>query len=249
MADATQTTPGGQTPSQPMEGGSPGSPAANVAPSPSAQQTVPSFGGIRGGRVRRDGLIPGSPEALAEDRRKDRERKRRARQKPADPAPIPSQGGSGPAHKTPTVETVAGSALPGPDSLPGPSQPVGLAPWKDEDLKPIFDQLLPTFEELSCGQIISRAEKASLPAELVRDIGKDARWPKVARQSLDMGCPMLAAKYLNKSGISSENKPEVLVGTAVATILAGHMLLLSKLDKLIAERNPPEIASKGKGEK
>jgi hypothetical protein len=114
-------------------------------------------------------------------------------------------------------------------------------PWQPQDLQPIFDQLLPTFEELAVSQLTERAEKAKLPAEVVREIARDARWAPPARKALDIGCPSLAAKYLNKSGISAENKPEVLVGVAVASILGTHALLLRKLDKLISSQRPAEV--------
>lgn len=50
----------------------------NFAP-PLLQSEVWRYGGLRGGRKRKDGLIPGSPQAAEADRAKDAERKRRAR--------------------------------------------------------------------------------------------------------------------------------------------------------------------------
>ena len=113
-------------------------------------------------------------------------------------------------------------------------------PWTPEDLKPLFDQLLPTVEEMTVGKLTSKAEKANLPPEVVREIAKDAKWAPPARKALDIGCPTLAAKRLNAMGISAENKPEVIVGTALLTIIGAQVVLGRKLDKLIKAQNPQE---------
>ena len=47
----------------------------------------------------------------------------------------------------------------------------------------------------------------------------------------------LAAKYLNKAGLSAEYKVEVNFGVAVLNIGALHMAVLKRLDKLIAASN------------
>jgi hypothetical protein len=62
-------------------GGNP-NPGSNPAPAApvSAWQSIPKYGGHRGGHKRRkDGLCAGSPEAIAADRAKDADRKRRVR--------------------------------------------------------------------------------------------------------------------------------------------------------------------------
>ena len=74
---------------------------------------------------------------------------------------------------------------------------------------------------------------------MVREIETDAKWSTPAKKALEIAGPQVAAKWLNKTGISAENQPEVVLGTAVASILAGHVLLLRRLDKLIAVANAP----------
>src|SRR5207248_3670914 len=69
----------------------PAEPPANAAPENSALATVPLFGGLRGRRTRKDGLKPGSPEAVAADRERDRRRKQKLREKLTEPDPLPSQ--------------------------------------------------------------------------------------------------------------------------------------------------------------
>jgi len=75
----------------------PAGPPALIPPAPGAKVTAPLFGGYRGGRKRKDGLVPGSPEALAADREKDRLRKERQREREgaaAEPPPLPGVAGA-----------------------------------------------------------------------------------------------------------------------------------------------------------
>ena len=71
----------------------PGASAAAAAASPAAKVTAPLFGGFRGGRKRKDGLAPGSPEAIEADREKDRVRKERQRSRQVEPPALPAAGG------------------------------------------------------------------------------------------------------------------------------------------------------------
>lgn len=226
MADPVPGAPENPAPSPPM--------AANVqqgqlpiaAPSPAAGQSAPLFGGLRGGRKRKDGLTPGSPEALAADREKDRLRKEKQRDaKPKDPAPLPSVAG------TPQA--------PGDNLGPVPGIEAGApVPWDPNALRPLFEQLIPACEELAVSQITTRAAKAKLPREVIGDIEKEGRWSKPAKSALELAGPQLAAKWLNKTGISAENQPEVIFGTAVATIAVSHMRLIQRLDALIVTAKP-----------
>ena len=194
---------------------------------------MPLFGGLRGGRARTDGLKPGSPEADAADRERDRLRKQNARdaKKLAEPPPLPAA--------TAPVAHPASAAAPGEAPQPGVSA-LAFVPWDQQTLKPLFDQLLPTIEDLTVHQLTNRAEQAKLPGELVKEIGKDARWSPVSRKAVEIASPQVAAKWLNKAGISAENQPEIVLGTAVACIAAGHVKLLRKLDKIIATRDAAE---------
>ena len=109
-------------------------------------------------------------------------------------------------------------------------------------LKPLFDQLLPTIEALTVTQLASKAEKGRLPGDLVNEIEKDAKWSTPAKKALELSAPQVAAKFLNKTGISSENQPEVICGTAIASILAGHVMVLRRIDKAIASMNAAKPA-------
>jgi hypothetical protein len=191
---------------------------------------VPRFGGLRGGKPRTDGLVPGSPEAAAADRERDARRKRektaKEREKAkVDPAPLPSSPVASPA-PTPGAGEIA---------QPG-AAPVSFVPWDAQTLKPLFDQLIPTVEDLHVDHLTGMAEEAKLPPEFVKEIGRDARWPGPSRKAIEISAPQVAAKWLNKSGISAENQPEVVLGTAIVSIVVSHRKLALKLEKLLQAR-------------
>lgn len=247
----------GPSTTPPVETPKPTSPASASADSPSAKVTAPLFGGYRGGRKRADGLKGGSKEAVLADREKDRLRKERDRQAGRallEPAPLPSAPGA-PSAGAPSAGAPAGGPEPAlagsitasfgsprPDSFaPAPA----FIPWEAQSLKPLFDQLIPTVETLTVHTLTHRAEKAKLPTELVKEIGRDAAWNAPARKAVELTAPQVAAKWLNKAGLSAENQAELVLGTAIVSIAANQTLLLRKLDKLIAERITQEGQSKG----
>lgn len=216
----------------------PGSPAPPpTAPAPvGARESVPQFGGNPTGRRRKDGLISGSPEARAADRKKANEyqNKWRAQRRAVDPPALPAKL-DGPVGQVPPV---ADGAAPVPGApLAAPGAPV---PWDPETLKPIFEQLVPACEQLDVQSITRLAAEADLEKEVLKEVEKDARWSPPTKTALLMSGPQVAAKWLNKTGISSENQGEVVLGMAIASIVASHVLLVKKLEKIIADKEPKE---------
>ncbi len=232
MDSTDKTPPSSQPPAQPVAGNGTSTPVAPVATTPDARQTATEFGGLRDGKRRKDGLTPGSPEAKAADRAKDAERKRlsRASQRGAEPPPLPSARAT--VENTPQTQAGDSGPMPGIASVPG-----GPVPWDSQTLKPLFDQLIPTVEKLCVTKISNMATQARLPGELVRDIERDATWSEPAKKALTLSGPQLAAKYLNKTGISAENQPEVIFFTAAITIASGHAMIMKRLEKLIVIAN------------
>lgn len=84
-------------------------------------------------------------------------------------------------------------------------------------------------------QITDRAKRLGLPAELMEEIERDSRWNAAAKKTINYSGPQLCAKWLNKSGVSAENQPEVVFGTAVCSLVIGHIMVLRRLDKLIRQ--------------
>ncbi len=67
-------------------------------------------------------------------------------------------------------------------------------------------------------------------------------WHPDARTALVNRSSALAAKYLNRAGISAENKEEVSVSAALLSIYWGHRRLATELGKLreLKERQEKE---------
>ena len=220
----------------PVAGNGPATALLTPTPSPSAREMAPKFGGLRDGRPRADGLIPGSPEAKQRDREKDAERKRNeraAKRAAAEPPPLPSaQAASNPA------QAPSDNSLP----VPGLVAPTpGPVPWEASTLKPLFDQLIPTIEALTGSRVHALAEKARLPLKVIDDIDDSAKWPDPAKKALAISAPQVAAKWMNKTGVSAENQPELVMFTAIGSIAASHMMVVSKLEKLIAAQQTATV--------
>ena len=231
MADLLPIPPETAPVAPPVAGGPAITASATAAASPAARITAPLFGGLRGGRKRKDGLVPGSSQAIEADREKDRLRKenqRKREQAAADPTALPTAG-------------LANESSPAPGAVAGNLDTEGIPPlpWDAKMLAPLFEQLVPTIEELTVNQIASRAAKARIPADIIREIEVDAKWSKPAKKAIELSAPQVAAKWLNKTGISAENQAEVILFTAISSILASHVMLVRRLDQLAAAVNVP----------
>ena len=91
-------------------------------------------------------------------------------------------------------------------------------------------------------QLASKAQKARLPGDLVRDIQHDATWPAVAKKGLEMSAPRVAAKVLNATGISSEHQDVVVLLSSITMIGGRHLQLLRRMDKIIAAQTAAAAA-------
>lgn len=80
--------------------------------------------------------------------------------------------------------------------------------------------------------------------KLIKEIEGDAHFPKSAKVLLVTSLPRLAAKYLNKSGISAEYQDELSVATAILLIVKHNREVSQKLDKLIAQTKAPKAPEK-----
>jgi len=201
-----------------------------------AAATVPAYGGLRGGRRRSDGLVPGSPEAEEADRRKARARMARARARrrktgQEEPPPLPSMAVPVDALDTATVSARADE--PGGPS-PGVLDQTAPQPWQPEALQPLCDQLLAAVEEGRLSAFIARCTEAGLSQRLVKEIEQDARFPRAAKVLLSRSLPRLAAKYLNRAGLSAAWEDEVAVLSGIIILVQHDRRLQARLAELIA---------------
>lgn len=220
--------------SAPMEKGATAVQNSDVAASPSAKATVPLYGGLKGGRKREDGLVPGSPEAAEADRKKEAQRKRDERAAAAlasQPARLPAKVGIVQNQLPATGDSAASGAG---------VQVVQIVPWTAEIVKPFTSELIPVAELVDVNGIIEKAKAANLPAALVKEIEKGAQWPAVAKKNLDIALPRLSAKWLNRTGLSAEYADEVAVGSAFLMIVTSRNALAARIDKFAEQMREQE---------
>lgn len=92
------------------------------------------------------------------------------------------------------------------------------------------------------GRVAKFAAKCSQLGEmpkLIKEIQEDAHFPETAKALLATSLPRLAAKWLNKSGLSAEYQDEVAVVTAILLIYQHDRKAMLKLDKIILELKAP----------
>ena len=222
-----------QTPlGAPLASGSAAGPAPGT-PANAATLAV-KHGGNQGGRPRKDGLAPGSPEAVLKDRNKDIERKRNARAQARQVLAV-SQAATIPP---------ADPAAPG--AGPAPALGAPPVPWDPSTLRPIFEQILPAVERWSTERLLAKAVKAGAPVEQIKEVRTDAAWPAPAKAAINATGPDCLAKLLNSSGIGAQNAPELILATAVTSILVAQFSLHATLDRMIQEKQPPADAATAK---
>lgn len=211
-----------------VAGGGNEKPAAVAPVTPHAAVTAAKHGGLAGGRKREDGLVPGSKEAKAADLKKDAERKKlaRAAERKPDPPAIPS------ASSATEAQPGAVAVVPG----AGSGAPV---PWEAAKLKPLVARLVKTAESLAVKQISSTAAKANLPGPILKEIEDKAAWHDLAKEAINESAPAVAAKWLNRTGMSAEHQDELVLGTAILDVAASHVLLLKRIEELVTKANPP----------
>jgi len=208
----------------PVAPGSPPGPPANAAPAVDAAALAAKHGGLKGGRPRKDGLVPGSPEAAEADRQRDIERKRLAR-----------------ANARAVLAVSQAPAVPGsPDTGATPAVGPAPVPWDAGVLKPIFEQLLPAVEKFHVEKLVAKAARIGAPPDMLKELRQDAAWPGPAKTAVMASGPLCAAKWLNQLGVGAENAPEVILGTALAAIGAHTLMLHAKMDELIKARQAKE---------
>lgn len=206
-----------------------GTPANVAAPTPTAALAT-QYGGLRGARVRKDGLLPGTEEARQADLAKDRERKRLQREAVAPP-PLPSM-----------APPPGRSQPPPPDSLGvDPGAAVGPAPlaWQPDDLNDIAGELIEAAEEARVVKYVEKARAAKIPEAVVKEIARDARLPAMSKKGLQLSSPRVGAKWLNKIGVDAAHKDEVILAGCLTAILAQGRQLDRRLEQLIQSAKAP----------
>lgn len=106
--------------------------------------------------------------------------------------------------------------------------------WQPEMLRQLTDAVIETLEDGRAGQLSTKAREAKLPAAVVNEIERDAAFPPVPKKMMMVSSPRVAAKWLNKSGVSAEHSDELALATSLAAILVQGKKLNQRLAELIA---------------
>lgn len=176
------------------------------------------------------------PSATDEQRREWREKKKRQRE----------------ARKatSDTGEQVPASARAA-DSAPAQAGSPPPVPWTSDHFAGLFENvIIPAAEKLDVTSIVKKAKELG-DAEVLAEVEKDAPWNPVAKATLGKTSPEVAARLLNRFGLSAENAVEAIWLGAVGTILGSRVLLTSKLDEMIKakqQREAKAIADRSKAE-
>lgn len=209
----------------------PGQPAPVVVPVRAAD-SVPLFGGLRGGRARKDGLKPGSPEALEADRKKDALRKQVQRERIAalkESEPIP------PATVVASGQDAAGAMVPGVAGVPVvETGPVGLVvPWTARLLQKPARLLTRILDRMRKWDLFRRLDKSKLPESFKAEIKSDCEWKDAAKEDFADALAECAAIELNKHQVSSQNSHWVNLALSAGELAMAHIAVCERIDKAI----------------
>jgi hypothetical protein len=238
---AISKTAGGATPPKPptnpaLENGAiEGQAAPVVGPSPPKMHI---FGGNRGGKKRDDGLPPGSPEAIAADKKKDAARKvaERAAARAAEvPAALPpSPVASGPLAVNPGAPPPLGTV--GDVAAP----PVLFVPWSVKLLSKPARLATRVIDRLRSLAITRKLDKAKLPEDVTAEVKKDLRWRDEAVNDFGDALAECVAIELNQRQISARHSHWLNLAISGGELALGHFAVCDRIDKLIkaAEKKP-----------
>jgi hypothetical protein len=106
-------------------------------------------------------------------------------------------------------------------------------PWVPDTLEPVIRQAADLVEAEDVRGLAEEAGK--LGPKFAEIVEKRGKWPAAAKGTLVTGGAKLAAKYLNKTGVSSEYQPEIEVAAALMAIQQGRSSLRQELKAMHAE--------------
>lgn len=165
-----------------------------------------------------------------QDERREHERLRKAERRQAvrasEPPPLP------PAALVGTSPAPAGE--PGPGAGPAAGA-VDFVPWSPDDVVAFTDELIELCETRRVDEFVKLARAGGLPEKLCREIEAEAHYTKQTKAGLKRTVAAVAAKWLNKSGMSSRNKEEVALLFFMVTVKLQGMRLSRDIKAAIAE--------------
>lgn len=187
----------------------------------------------KGGRRREDGLAPGSPEADAADRERDRLRKQ-AQRAVAEPPPLPSTLAP-PGDQMPPSN---GTQSPDAGTAPGPA-PI---PWDPADFREFVDEALAGAEQTRLSKREARAREAGFSEASVKRFVADAKYPGSSRRMISLSGSKGLARIFNKLSLSHSYGEGAMALGAVMMLFVHNKRSDAEFKRALAEfkkgRNP-----------
>jgi len=221
--------PTGSGATSPVAGGNaPGAPARLVATSP-ASASVIKAGGNKGGRPRADGLVPGSPEAIAEDRRKEAERsaKRRevAKVRELQENPYRLSPSDAPAPGATATQ------IPVTDGQPS----LEAVDWRPEDFNQVAVDSVELAEAWNINRHVKRRVDGGLAPSVVALAQSECAFPPGTKKSLQSSSPAGLAKLFNTLHVPIAFKPFISTFPALTYLVVRDFQICAREDDLIAK--------------
>ncbi len=121
----------------------------------------------------------------------------------------------------------------------------GPVPWTAANVQPLFSTLIPIGEGLAKESAVKEAR--DIGERAVNVVEKKYRWPQSAVKTIESYGPNVAAKWLNKTGVSAENAGEVILAGAIGAIIKSHCDAVAEIRAIARELkasrdNPPAPA-------
>lgn len=106
-------------------------------------------------------------------------------------------------------------------------------------LKEFTDELVDSAEAKRVEKFTAKAKEAGLPEKVVIEVRADSHYGS-GKKTVKLALPRVGAKWLTKSGISSEWRDEVQLLSGMAALRFQGSRLERKLDKLIELKKKKE---------
>ncbi len=220
--------------------------AAVAPPQPPA-----AFGGHRGGGKKRlDGLPAGSPEAIAADKAKDRERKALAAAK-AKLATLPpalpggTAAGLGAAVAVVDGATLMSGAVAGMAVPVVPLVSVSHVPWTTKTLEKPARLFTKIIDRVRCFALAKKIRALKLSPKDEAEILADIKWQETAANDFSAALADCAQVELNKRRVpGAENSHFINLAMCGGELATAHFATLDRLEKMMAEKLAAEAAEK-----
>lgn len=183
-----------------------------------------------------------SPEGQDERREHERKRKaaKRADRKLSEPPPLPA------APVVDSPQAPAGQSIAGDGTEVPPAGVEVFVPWLAADVADFTDELVELTEAKRIADFVAIAREAELPGKLVAEIERTSGYPTKSKAALKRCLADCAAKWLNKTGVSSRSKEEVKLLFCVVTVKMQGIRLKRDLLAMIADDRARRIAAEQK---